>query len=157
MILKFLLWLTARLPVHEDGHLYHTDGALYMGRWIVINTHWLHARIHHIATPDLDRDLHDHPANFVSVVLNGGYAEARPVTVNPCFEGDAELVEYTYRTAGSVVARRDVDRHRIEAVADNTWTLFIFLGGRRQWWGYYTPNGKVWWKHYLRGETKKAA
>jgi hypothetical protein len=32
MMRRFLRWLTRRLPVHREGHLYHADGALYMGR-----------------------------------------------------------------------------------------------------------------------------
>jgi hypothetical protein len=149
-MLKFLLWLTARLPVHDDGHLYHPDNRLYMGRWIVLNTRWLHVRIHHIATADPDRHMHDHPASFASLVLHGGYDEARPMTIDPHFVGQTEYTYETARRAGSLALRRATDRHQIIWVARDTWSLFIFFGGRHQWWGYYTPEGKVWWKDYLR-------
>lgn len=57
-------------------HLYHADGSLYMARyWLrrhaAGSSAWA-ARVHYLATPDEDRHLHDHPWDFVSIVLRGG-------------------------------------------------------------------------------------
>lgn len=134
-------------------HLWHADGSLYMERF------WLRpysedrqgyaARVHHIATEDYDRDFHDHPWDFLSVVLRGGYLEARPYGTEPDFSGGdgGERCRYIERRAGSIAFRRATDRHRIVAVEPDTWTLF-FTGPKRQWWGFYTPTGKVHWKQY---------
>lgn len=134
-------------------HLHHADGSLYMERF------WLRpykddrsgiaARVHHLVTADYDRALHDHPWDFVSIVLKGGYVEARPAGVEPsfCEEDGSELCNVHTRTAGSIAFRRATDRHRIVYVAPDTWTLFI-TGPKRQWWGFYTPKGKVHWKDF---------
>lgn len=132
-------------------HLYHGDGSLYMGRY------WLRpynerrdrvaARVHHIATADVDRALHDHPWDFLSIVLRGGYTELRPISTEPCFDGQEEETYTSVRLAGSIAVRRATDRHRIAAVLPDTWTLFI-TGPKRHWWGFYTPSGKVHWKDF---------
>jgi len=158
--LRIIQWLAKRLPKHPDGHLWANDGGLYMGRWVIFDGKWLHLRLHHLAAPDADRDLHDHPTGFISLVLNGGYAEARPVTVAPCFDPitGREDCDLTWRITGSLALRHAGDRHRISTVADNTWTLFLFFGRRHQWWGYYTTRGKVYCKDYFtKHSLKKAA
>lgn len=157
---RFLSWLCSRLPVHDEGHLYHADNSLYMGRWNFFRARLMWPRLHHIATPDLDRHLHDHPAHFLSIVLAGSYVEARPVGIDPCWEPASrwngieweadlqERVTLTTRYPGSVAFRWSTDRHRIVHVEPGTFTLFIFLGGKRCWWGFYTPMGKIWWRDY---------
>lgn len=156
-------------------HLYHGDGTLYMERyWLVpypdvkderdigcYRMKWwrepfgwlcqqfeIAIRIHHICTADFDRALHDHPWDFVSVVLRGGYIERRPLdNGHPCFgHGSEEVASNTYRREASMVYRRATDRHRIINVG-NCWTLFI-TGPKRQWWGFYIPSGKVYYKDF---------
>jgi hypothetical protein len=128
-------------PYHK-GHLLHADGTPYMRRFGLFETRWLSARVHHIATADWDRDMHDHPWNFVSVVLAGGYTEDRP----PCrhkpqwIDGD-ELRTASRRSAPSVAFRRATDRHVISSVDPETWTLFIY-GPILQWWGFLHPRRK---------------
>jgi hypothetical protein len=46
----------------------------YMHRWIFKHP-WGTVRLHHILRSDDDRHLHDHPFNFVSLLLTGGYTE----------------------------------------------------------------------------------
>jgi hypothetical protein len=148
---RFLEWLTARgiLRVYDQGHLLHADGSLYMGRWKVLETPRVSVRLHHIATPDYDRHLHDHPWDFWSVVLSGGYAECRPLMVEPCFwlDADSEAAIAEFRAPGSFASRRATDRHRIDYVRPGTYTLFVYFR-KRQWWGFYTPAGKVHWQDY---------
>jgi hypothetical protein len=149
-------WLIERAKrrPYRKGHLRHADGALYMGRYCLFESRWLSARVHYLATADLDRHLHDHPWNFVSLVLRGGYMEARPVSLEPCFERGLErALDYvessrvTTRVCGSVAFRRATDRHRISSVLPHTWSLFVY-GPALQWWGFYTPQGKIHWKDY---------
>jgi hypothetical protein len=158
--LRIIQWLAARLPKHPDGHIWSADNVLYMGRYIILNARWLHIRLHHINAADPEPELHDHPAAFASIVLNGGYAEALPLTVNPCFDRrtGTEACRMLWCVAGSVALRHAATRHKIAAVAPDTWTLFIFLGRRHQWWGYYTPNGKVYCQDFFKTSgLKKAA
>lgn len=141
-------------------HLYHADGTLYMARF------WLRphapskrawaARLHHLATPDYDRHLHDHPWDFISIVLSGGYKELRPAGIEPQFEGEEERTHLVDRRVGSVVYRSCTDRHRIVSVLPDTWTLFI-TSPKRQWWGFYTEFGKVHWRDYESVHNKTEA
>lgn len=152
---RFLAWLRDWLLEHAEpydngdgvGHLYHADGTLYMARFQLAQRCGFVLRLHHIATHDLDRHLHDHPWNFLSIVLTGCYIEFRPATIKPCFDGDVETVTARHRMPGSIAFRRSTDRHRIAFVRDQTWTLFL-TWPRVQWWGFYTPAGKIYWRHY---------
>lgn len=144
----------------------HSDVGCFAASWWRQPFTWLlqklgiAVRIHCIATGDLDRALHDHPWTFISVLLRGRYDEARPVTPNNAifervpvtFSGlttpseyvEAEPVTLRTRFPGSIALRRFSDRHRIVRVSDNVWTLFITFK-KRQSWGFYTPQGKLWW------------
>lgn len=157
---RFIAWACRRERTYRKGHLYHANGSLYMGRWALFESRWLSARVHYIATADDDRALHDHPWNFVSLVLQGGYVEARPLTVEPCFMqvqrpvvlGDpepewVEQVMLTRRVAGAMAFRRATDRHRVVSVDRGTYTLFVY-GLGVQWWGFYTREGKVHWQDF---------
>lgn len=161
-------------------HLYHGDGSLYMERhWLLCRglqsfvrvdglqpvgsmttEQWFDrpdgakalwaARLHHIATPDHDRELHDHPWDFYSLVLRGGYIERRPKypTENWFNWEHNEIGIETWRLPGSLAFRRHTDRHRITHVLPDTWTLVI-TSPKRHEWGFYTEkNGKVHWKDY---------
>lgn len=152
--------------------LNHEDGRLYMGRWWLLPKWMLEItdddegsrclrpkkwlpfglRIHHIATADYDRHLHDHPFTFISLLLRGWYVEQRPIQIDPCFEtdGDTETCNTTYRKTGSIALRRAVARHAINKVSPGgCWTLVLTFN-KVQWWGFYTPAGKVHWQEYFR-------
>src|SRR5205085_165249 len=121
---------------------------LYMERFVLFETRWLSARLHNIASADFDRDMHDHPWNFASVVLQGGYTEERPPrNESPQWNGYVEVRSSSRRAAGSVAFRRALDRHLISAVDANTWTLFVY-GRKLHWWGFYTRHGKLHWREY---------
>lgn len=146
-IAKAIIRLAQRTPY---THLFHADNSLYMGRWWLFQTRWLNARVHRIATPDYDRHFHDHPFSFVSIILSGWYIEERPVSVDPCFvpNWDFEASIPTMRKCWSIAFRRASDRHKIANVPrGGVWTL-VFLFPKKQWWGFYTRKGKVFWKDY---------
>lgn len=148
---RILAWLRDALLAisrpYAQGHLFHEDGSLYMQRWQLVRLGRWNLRLHDIRTADLDRHLHDHPWNFLSLVLAGGYIELRPVATDPCFVGDTERVIARHRLPGSVAFRRATDRHRIAHVRPGTVTL-ILTWPKVHWWGFFTPTGKVWWRDY---------
>ena len=124
----------------------------YMRRFILA-TPWFSIRLHSILRSDVERDLHDHPWSFVSVLLRGGYTEKRPKTVAPCFAEDLSGIETTETTHRSTWYNRwgwrlATDRHRISFVYPDTWSLFIY-GPVRQWWGFYTKAGKIYFQDYV--------
>jgi hypothetical protein len=105
--------------------------------------------VHHILRSDEDRELHDHPWPFVSVILRGGYLEERPIFDEPPQWVTPEPTASTWHGPGSVLIRRASSRHRLVLPRWKTaWTLF-FMGPRLQVWGFYTSDGKVLWDEYL--------
>lgn len=155
----------AKKTPYRKGHLFHADGSTYMERYVLFETKWLSARVHYIATADIDPHLHDHPWSFISVLLRGGYTERRPKTIAPCFTtdvSDVDGIEATDSTHRAVeynhwAWRHATDRHRIAFVYPDTWSLFIY-GPVRQWWGFYTQKGKIHFLDYLtRNSTRRIA
>lgn len=118
----------------------HVNGDPYMDRW-VLGTPWFEIRLHHILRSDEDRDLHDHPWPFVSLILSGGYWEYRPSREPFCG------VNRQWRRPWSIAYRRAEDAHRLKLTRP-VWTL-VFTGPRRRAWGFYTRRGWVHWRDYV--------
>lgn len=139
----------AMRTVYRNGHLHHADGSLYMGRYSLFETKHLSARVHFLATPDSDHVLHDHPWDFLSVILCGGYTELRPRQQTPVWRRDGtELTYAVRRNTGSIAFRRATDRHLISEIDAGTWTLFLY-GRFQNDWGHYLHTGKMHWREYL--------
>ena len=102
----------------------------YIKRWRVIDTPWFGVFVHNILASDTDRDLHDHPWNFVSILLKGVYDE----------ENEAPG-EATRRTSPCMIIHKSTDLHRISIIRP-TWTLFIH-GRKSRPWGFKTSNGWI--------------
>lgn len=123
MIRRFLLWLTARLPVKVIGR-----EAPYV-EWYHVATLFglVRIQIHRFVRSDPD-GLHDHPWGWSrSVILAGWYLEERR---------DRTRV----RSAGSTYGMRGDTFHRVvlPAGAREAWTLFIH-GPYVKHWGFITP------------------
>jgi hypothetical protein len=117
----------------------HLEG--YMERFWILRTPWLSARIHRILRSDHDRDLHDHPWDYASVILRGGYFE---------ITADGER----WYGPGSIVFRRADHLHRLVLrEGSSTTTLFVHRRKTRDW-GFRTATGWIDWRTYVaaRGE-----
>lgn len=141
---------------NKDGSPYEPKGSWgvyashltdYMRRWIV-KTPFGMLRLHRILRRDLDRDPHDHPFDFVSIVLFGGYVEE----LYGIKGGKPESCETIWHTAGSVIRRKAEDAHRICYVQPSTTTL-VLTSGKKRSWGFYTHQGWIPWRSYVFGET----
>ncbi len=115
-------------------------GATYMRRWRLIHTKWFGVRLHHIMRSDSDRELHDHPFTFLSIILRGGYTETT-VDGREVWYGSVLLrgAEVLHRLA----LKMDVERSGIfdhNLVEHSTWTL-VFRGPIRRRWGFLDVNG----------------
>lgn len=109
---------------------YDSDGN-YLTRWRIVQTPWFALYLHRFDGPDPRPTLHDHPWNFVAVVLRGGYIERRldpkSMTVD-----EAHVVRH-------VNVKRTHDAHSImRLLRQPTWTL-LFVGRRVRTWGYLEP------------------
>ncbi len=112
------------------------DGELYMRRHYLHQAPGFTVRYHHIATSDPGRDLHDHPWDFVSLLLSGAYCETT-----------ADGAERIWR-AGDVVVRKAEAAHRLDLLDGPMWT-YVTTGPVRRRWGFHTEQGWVHWSRYL--------
>lgn len=82
--------------------------------------------LHHFVASDEPDLLHSHPWGWsVSLILVGGYREQR---CGP----DGRLVERAYRPGDVNVLAAD-DRHRIDLLASDCWTLFLAGAVEKSW------------------------
>ncbi|MGC1549862.1 MAG: hypothetical protein WA777_15175 [Rhodanobacter sp.] len=176
LLLAFGNWAIQRAMRTPYLHLYHDDGRPYMERY------WLFRigqsrqypdedsetcplfsiRVHRIVSSD-DRTFHDHPWNYTTLILRGGYTEVTPrwgiiqpymITMaddydghDPCLYNTNNGVRYE---AGSVLRRKADNWHFLELnPGEEAWTMFI-MGPKRQDWGFLVDGlVKVFWRDYL--------
>lgn len=132
-----------RFDIHRPGE------PVYLRRYYLVSTPWFGIYLHAIRLPDPDRDPHDHPWTFASLVLWGGYGEELHLG-----EGVQRARRYWRRL--TLHRMRAEQAHRINYVLPNTWSL-VFVGRRRREWGFHTPRGWTPWRVYLDAVTAKEA
>lgn len=112
-------------------------GGSYMRRFI-FRTPWFTLRLHHILRSDDDRHLHDHPFDFVSFLLSGGYYETVPCD---CGKPICTGKKQRWWPRFSIVAKHAEDLHCLK-LERPVWT-FVISGPKRRAWGFETEQGWV--------------
>jgi len=104
-------------------------------------------RVHHILRSDTEREFHDHPWNYCTLILRGGYTEVKPVFDSSQFYHGETRATYT---KGDWLWRPAKSWHRLELDASvDTWTLFM-TGKQQQKWGFLVePEFKMYWRDLL--------
>jgi hypothetical protein len=119
------------------------EGKVHFRRYRILETPWFSLYIHNILESDLDLHMHDHPWDFVSVMLSGGYLEY--TEKNP--EGNYFLpIDFNTWDIPSLYINAHVaeDLHKIKLIDGKpVWSIFL-CGPRRREFGYGV-NGK--WIH----------
>jgi hypothetical protein len=131
----------------------------YMKRWILRLPFGFTIRLHQILRSDGDRHLHDHPFDFTSLLLTGGYTE-----ITPCDECNPELSDCSTPHPNQCTAcfgterqvtkfpRFSINRKRAEAVhallLHRPVLTLVFAGPKRRDWGFQTEEGWVHNEHY---------
>lgn len=122
--------------------VYREDGQTpYIVRWHLLHTKWFRVMIHHILCTDETLCPHDHPWNFISIILKGAYTEHRFEQDFPRYSFDSALERKggryhtrTYYPAGSILYRPAATAHRLEvAEGKTTWTMVITSSKKRRW------------------------
>lgn len=143
-----LLWLNVGITPNKKG-VYLTfesikeiisreDGTPYLIRWHLLHTPIGRVMLHKIILSDHDCP-HDHPWNFVSIMLSGSYIEYR-------YKELANIQVSKHITAPAVMYRPANWSHRLE-VSKPCWTL-VFTSSWRRHWGFWTKAGWLPWKQY---------
>lgn len=146
------------------------DGSPYLIRYHLFGCRWFKVRLHHILLSDPDC-LHDHPWDFISIILKGGYREHYSYSQwcrKNCVEeskdtsSSSDKVYGNWFNAGSVLYRRAEYRHSLELKrisrpilggychkieTQSCWTLVIMFRRKREW-GFWTKLGFVPWFKY---------
>jgi hypothetical protein len=123
------------------------NGRPYLDRLRVIQTPLFSVLLHRIHQPDADRDPHDHPWPFASLILSGSYTESiwdDPGRGRRGILPDhvRERRRWSLRTVGLDQA------HMITRTEGVLWTL-VFTGRRHPLWRFWTLDGPVDWRDYL--------
>lgn len=120
-------WLMPRFLLEPDA-----KGRLKPKSWVPIAI-----RIHHICRRDLERDQHDHPWSYRTVILRGFYVEEGPDNILRLY------------SAGTTKAQHATHFHRIDSVSEGgVYTLFIVRKKTHEW-GFNVDGVKVPWTEYL--------
>ncbi|WP_206018302.1 hypothetical protein [Roseovarius nitratireducens] len=95
--------------------------------------------LHWLRLPDPQPDLHDHPNDFLSLLLWGNYCEEVPAS--------DQIDSRNVRRVRFFNIVHAEDRHRIVKVSDPTITLVIANKVRRDW-GFWVNGEFVPWRDY---------
>ena len=106
-------------------------GVIHFKRWLIFKIPFttLQLFLHQINKADEDKDEHDHPWNFISLIISGGYVETSEHLI-------------TRRKPGSICFRKAATSHKITQLFGKTYSLVLVWGDRRPW-GYNTEGGWV--------------
>ena len=130
---RLLHWMAKRLKSRRiQGECAKERGPLLI-RYYIANNRYFGIYLHNLLRSDIDRDLHDHPWSFISIILQGGYKEHT-------FSGVR-----THRP-GAVLFRPAKWAHSLEMNKPG-WSL-VFAGKTVRPWGFHTPDGWVLWRKY---------
>jgi len=121
------------------------DGDIYLTRFHLFQTPLCSVMIHWINLPDPQPDLHDHPNDFISLVVRGGYVEEIP---DPKDVGAILIRRIRY--INFVQAK---NRHRILDVKKPTVTLVLANRVKRNW-GFWVDGEFVPWREYTKLSAK---
>ena len=141
-----------------EGFQVAKNGQPYLDRLRIVQTPLFGVYLHRIHVPDVDRDPHNHPWWFASLVLSGGYHEL-------VWDDPVNLAKLTYRDTNPTLRSRNrwslrtirrSQAHKITAVRGQLWTL-VLTGPRRASWGFWTDQGFVDWRDYLKAQDEDVA
>ena len=96
----------------------------YLERFTILKLFNFHIRIHKILSEDKTPFYHNHPFNFLSIILSGGYTEEY-------LSGDKIITKKHKKF--NFILRNKTTYHKITSVKPNTKTLFFALGNTKNW------------------------
>ena len=92
----------------------------FLERFTILKIGDFHIRFHILKTKDESEFYHNHPFNYISIILKGGYREK--------YFGEDKIVKEVTNNRFKVIIRKFNVYHRIEEIFGETTTLFITYG-----------------------------
>jgi hypothetical protein len=146
MLSKLLLWYTKSQPyTHLPGYMNRWWLVPYATRkyegcglvsWSsplrrVLQNFGIAVRVHEILSSDYDRSPHNHPWDYWTLILSGGYEEHE-------YTDDGHYVASHWRGPGTFLRKRAESMHRLEIrpYGDPVVTLFVTFKQTNKW-GFY--------------------
>lgn len=135
-------------------------GSPYLTRYTLPRIGPVRANLHVFHRSDAD-EHHDHPWNFVSVILWRGYIEETKGLVKRDFHSLCDypkiLIHGLYEVGsvrkrvwpGMILYRKAEHRHRVELVNGKKAVTLVFMFKRRREWGFFTKRGWQNWREYF--------
>lgn len=128
----------------------HIDGNVHLIRYKLINTPFGGIYIHRFMRPDMDRHMHDHPWNFATFILNGSYTELFDPLPNLYGMSPGPTYKRYWRKL-SFHRMHTNQAHMVTKISNYTPLItLVFVGPKKDDWGFYTLNGWVQWEKYDR-------
>lgn len=129
-------------------------------RWTIINAGSWKLLLHHFLPTSRDRDPHDHPRAFVTVVVRGDYVDVQPRACKRGHVGHYDDATFC-QTCGAPILDEVADHVRAPAIRYRpaTHTHKTYAGERGAWtivvmgplvraWGFLR-DGRFWpWREY---------
>lgn len=113
----------------------------FLQRFTIIQIGKLHIRLHRITDKDQTTLFHNHPFNYISIILRGGYTETYLVN------GEEKRSKHGFL---SIIKRGHDTFHRIESVKGEAVTLFVAYG-KYSWLAFNTKDESHTDGTYKRG------
>lgn len=107
----------------------------YLTRYVLCWLKKLKVYLHIFHRSDAD-ELHDHPWHYVSIILWRGYTEHT-------------LLGKKRIWPGMIIHRKAHHAHRVELLNGKRAVTIVFISGWKRHWGFFTPTGWQYWKHYF--------
>lgn len=142
-------WLTD-LKARFRHEIAGRDGTPMLIRYRLLDTRWGALYVHRFLRSDQDRDLHDHPWHFTSLILWAGYYEELPHKgFPPWVAGNLRYTALHRRRPGAIVRHHATDAHKVWlANGRPAWTL-LWVSPKVREWGFHTKDGWVPWQEYV--------
>ncbi|TDQ12200.1 hypothetical protein [Pedobacter metabolipauper] len=114
----------------------------YLTRWVLFRKKWLAIYFHKFHRSDAD-DLHDHPWNFISIILWRGYFEQT-------FTPNGHAFNFKRILPGTIIYRKSTHAHRVILIENKpAYTLVIRFKDKFNW-GFYHKGIYLPFRNYFR-------
>ncbi len=118
----------------------------YMRRWYILpHNPWFNVYLHQILRSDRERELHDHPWDNWSYIVEGAYYEHQEVQL---FKNlDHKFICPFPLWKGKSKFRKAEHKHRIEIMSP-VWSIFI-IGPKKRDWGFWQGDKFIPWQEFV--------